>query len=74
MNLKLGYKTRKLLEAVAEISKMFATINLVLLLGHWIGIVTLNDSYTIKGIFGVISMIGLYILSVAVHLYLLKDE
>ncbi len=41
MNSKLGYKTRKLLEAVAEISKMFATINLVLLLGHWIGIVIL---------------------------------
>lgn len=74
MKSKLGYKTRKVLEAVAEVSKMFATINLVLLVGNWIGIVTLDDSYTIRGILGFISMITLYILSVVIHLYLLKDD
>ncbi len=74
MKFKLGHKTRRAIEVLVESAKLFATINIVLLIADWIGFFALHESYQIKGGYGFISMICLYILSVAIHLYLLKDE
>ncbi len=62
-------KRQYIIRAIHELLHTFALVNLVIWISNWLGLVTVNTTYKLSDITGLMIITGIYVMSVALKVW-----